>query len=138
MKTIIFAAIMFGLLLIWACSSPPSALPPLKLTGTAQRHILLKTGETIPLQLEMPEVPEYNWYYAVSEDWVISMVEPYDYPAKTSDAKEGYSSAPNKKVFELTGLKPGKVTIRFYQMAPSNASKLNGVEVIYTVEVKTF
>lgn len=125
--------ILLGLLLVWACGSPPSK--PSKQTETMP-YILLKTGETVPIQLETPTEPGYNWYYNVSSDWVISMVEPYEYPSKAGGAEAAPQAG--KKVFQVSGLKPGTVTIGFYQMNPAMGNKRNGEEIVYTVEVKTF
>ncbi len=135
MKTMLLVTILLGLLLVWACSSPSSK--PSQQTETMP-YILLKTGETVPIQLETPTEPGYNWYYNVSSDWVISMIEPYEYPAKSGGEAAAPVSAADKKVFQVTGLKPGTVTIGFYQMNPAMGNTRNGAEVVYTVEVKTF
>lgn len=137
MKTMLFVSILLGLLL-WACSSPPPTRTRSDEETETAPYLLLKTGETVPILLEAPESPAVQWYYQVSEDWVVSMIEPYDYPAKSGGAESTTTPMAGKKVFQVTGLKPGQVAIRFYQMNPVLGNQCNGVEMTYTVEVKTF
>ena len=100
-------------------------------------YILLKTGERVTIRLDPPK-PGYNWYYTISEDWVISMIEPYGYPFKSGSLEAQHGAVQEQKIFEVTGLKPGKVTIRFYQMDPAREADPPSEETNYTVEVKTF
>lgn len=132
----LFVSILLGLLLLWACGNFPPARTRSDGQKEAAPYLLLKTGETVPILLESPENPDVQWCYHLSEDWVISMIEPYGYPAKLGGAET--APVAGKKVFQVTGLKPGQVKIHFYQMNPALGNKRNGVETIYTVEVKTF
>ncbi len=131
--SLFFAAIVSELLLACACGSPDNILPaaPAR-SGTP--HLTINAGETVSILLDTPAEPGYNWYYTVSEDWVISMFEPYDYPARSSHSI-GQSST-YRKEFRVTGLKPGKVTVRFYQMNPALSDGVNNSDQQYTINVQ--
>lgn len=134
MKTNLITATLSGLLLACACGNPDTILPAqLMTTHHATRQLTLRTGETKSILLDEPAEPGYNWYYAVSADWVISMTEPYDYPARSGSPS--VAEVPKQKVFLVAGLKPGKVSIRFYQMNPAQPNGVNHVEINYAVEV---
>jgi predicted secreted protein len=103
-------------------------------TPSAMLTTKVAVGKTIQIQLEDKPMPDYVWYYHVSEDWVISMTEPYAYPSK------GTGQAPVEdqkyKIFDVKGLKKGEVTIRFYKVKPWESTKKPVEEVFYKVEVE--
>ncbi|MEQ1746363.1 MAG: protease inhibitor I42 family protein [Saprospiraceae bacterium] len=134
MKARLLSATVSWLLLACACGSPNTTLPAHAITQSPARPLTIRTGEKVSILLEMPTEPGYNWYYAVSDDWVISMIEPYDYPSKSGNSPG--TTAMNQKEFRVTGLKPGKVVIRFYQMNPAIPNGVNNSDVQYTVDVQ--
>ena len=70
-------------------------------------------GQTTSIQFEDPNIADYTWYYDVSQDWIISMTEPYDYPSKSAaPPKTKYTVNPaTQKIFDVKGLKKGGVPI---------------------------
>lgn len=90
-------------------------------------------NKAIQIQFEDQEMADYVWYYHVSEDWIISMTEPYDYPSKSAAPSEKTDA--RFKAYDVKGLKKGAVTIRFYKVKPwaSDAKPLD--ERYYRVEV---
>jgi hypothetical protein len=134
MKPSLFAAIVSELLLACACGSPDNILPAAPARSGTPCHLTINAGETVSILLDTPAEPGYNWYYTVSEDWVISMFEPYDYPARSSHTIG--QPLTYRKEFRVTGLKPGKVTVRFYQMNPALSDGVNNSDQQYTINVQ--
>lgn len=116
----------------------PNSLPPSSNTGAAPQSdmqtLQVKIGETITLQFQDTPVTDYVWYYYVSEDWVISMTEPYEYPAKSANPV-AQEQAPNTKTYLIKGLKKGTVSIRFYKILPWEPQSKPITEKFYEIKV---
>jgi|GEM_PF-1760435 len=108
-------------------------------TATQQNMITVKVaiGQTTQIQFEDLNVADYTWYYEVSEDWVISMTEPYDYPSKaaTQPKNDKTAGAATQKIYDVKGLKKGTVTIRFYKIRAWEPGGKPKEERYYQVEV---
>lgn len=117
----------------------PNHNNPSNMASHPQKSTTLKVnvGQSIQIQFEDEPTPDYNWYYEVSQDWVISMTEPYAYPSKSAPQTGSNPNADDKKTktFDVKGLKKGTVNIRFYKIHPWEQNKKALEERFYTIEV---
>lgn len=114
---------------------PPSGTAPSPATSTslAMTSVTVPVGQTIQIQWDDQPLADYVWYYHVSEDWIISMTEPYAYPAKSAAPAQAGNVL--QKVYDIKGLKKGMVTIRLYKVQPWAAEEKPVQEKYYQVEV---
>jgi predicted secreted protein len=95
-------------------TTAPAVVP---LNEQNMESVAVKIGQSIQIRFPGNPEPDYTWYYQVSEDWIISMTEPYDYPSKSANPDAPPVPAASKEqVYDVKGLKKGTVTIRFYKI----------------------
>lgn len=128
--------IALALFLIFGCAD---RIAPQKTDVTnpnKMENLRVKVSESIEMALDEASTAGYVWDYEVSEDGIINIIEFYDKPMKdTADTIPPLVGGFSKKIFKITGLKPGKVKIRFYQVRPWEANERPIEEKFFRVKV---
>jgi predicted secreted protein len=98
----------------------------------------VKVGKKIKIQLKDISTTGYEWQYEAKPDWIMSMVESYDYPSKSAtptDSTPPVVGASSMKTYIIEGLKKGDVNIRFYLVRPWEQNATPAEEKFYLVHV---
>jgi len=100
--------------------------------------INLRTGQSFVIDLPAPEQPEFNWYYDVSTNWIISIIEQIDlttHEKNITDTSRPMSKLPPSTHFSIKGLKAGKVLLHFFVKRPEETKERYEHELFYEVTI---